>query len=426
MATSFGLDLHAPPTVVVADLDIALERGAIVLVLGPSGSGKSTVLAELERRFTAACSVQRVAFPVTSSVIDAVASDRPLSEALSLLTACGCCEPRLWIRRFDELSEGEKFRARLARALGLLREPTPAAPLLCDEFGSLLHRRLARAIAFNLRKLVSARGFSVVLAASNDDLVGDLRPDVIVRLGGQGRVASQHCRHRGTHVFGLRRRLRVEPGSRRDYDDFAAMHYRSADELGFVDKVYVLREGAAGDLLGIVVYAHSPLELSKRNTATQGRYIRDSEAVNRDFRILRRLVIHPDVRGCGLGHFLVRKTLPLVGTRYVECLAGMGAFNPVYEKAGMVRVGQYELPPKTSAATLALRKLGVDPFSRSFAVEVARRRDVRAVVAGVVRDWYAGTTGGGESRVERQSPEFLARAFRGLIGSRPVYYLWEQ
>lgn len=422
----FGLDARPEAAVVIPKLDVPLEPGRLVLLLGPSGSGKSSVLAEIERLHTAACLVQRIDFPPESAVVDAIAPAVPLSDALNLLTACGLSEPRLWLRRFGELSEGEKFRARLARAIGLMPQPSAAAPLLCDEFGSVLHRRAARALAFNLRKLVSRRGLAAVVAASNPDLVADLRPDVCMKLGGAEGVVVVTEEHRKAPVFSGRRRLCIEPGSRRDYDGFAAMHYRSTDELGFVDKVFVLREGAGGELLGIVVYSHSPLELQLRNQDTGGVYVRDPAGVNRDFRILRRLVIHPDVRGCGLGHWLVRKSLPLVGTKFVECLAGMGAFNPVFEKAGMRRVGQYDTPPKARTALMALKELGVDPLAADFRISVARRRDVRAVVARLARDWYAGTTGGGESRVERQSPDFLARLFRSLIGSRPVYYLWER
>ena len=422
----FGLDPQPAADVVIPSLDVPLEPGQVVLLLGPSGSGKSSVLGEIARRYVAACLVQRINFPPESALVDAIALEAPLADALHLLTACGLSEPRLWLRRFEELSDGEKFRARLARAIGLVHQPSPTAPLLCDEFGSVLHRRAAKALALNLRKLVTRRGLTAVVAASNPDIVADLRPDVCMKLGAAEGVAVSTNSASGLPGFSGRRRMRVEPGSRRDYDAFAAMHYRSTDELGFVDRVFVLRDGTGGDLLGIVVFAHSPLELNLRNQATGGAYVRDPAGVNRDFRILRRLVIHPDVRGCGLGHWLVRKTLPQVGTRYVECLAGMGAFHPVFDKAGMRRVGQYDTPPKCRAALLALKELGVDPLGGEFPRQVARRRDVRAVVAGVVRDWYAGTTGGGEIRVQRQSPEFLARAFRGLIGSRPVYYLWER
>lgn len=160
--------------------------------------------------------------------------------------------------------------------------------------------------------------------------------------------------------------------------------------------------------------------------ATDKWFSRNPKRVNRSLRILRRLIIHPDIRGCGLGHYLVRKTLPLVGTEYVECLATMGEFNPVFEKAGMKRIGQYEIQPQCKVALDALRAMDVDPNSREFPIQVCRRPRVRRIVAQVVHDWYATTTAEGEERAGRQSPRLLAQTFRGLIGSRPVYYLWKK
>jgi len=44
----------------------------------------------------------------------------------------------------------------------------------------------------------------------------------------------------------------------------------------------------------------------------------------------------------------------------------------------------------------------------------------------MIYQWYQATTGEGEKRVARQSPQFLAQAFRGLVGTQPVYYLWRR
>jgi len=299
-------------------------------------------------------------------------------------------------------------------------------PLMCDEFCASLHRRAAKAISFALRKLVTRRCLSVVLACANEDIIADLQPNVIVWFRGRGRCDVEEREVRARRPPSFRRRLRIEPGSKRHYDAFAAMHYRATDELGFVDKVFVMRDGADGDLLGIVVYSHGPLELALRNQATDGLFSRNAARVNRSLRIVRRLVIHPEVRGCGLGHYLLRRTLPLVGTEYVECLAGMGEFNPVFEKAGMRRIGQYGVSPRRQAALEALRGMGVDPNGRDFTLQVCRRRRVREIVSRIVYDWYAATTAGGERRVERQSPELLAQTFRGIIASQPVYYLWRR
>ncbi len=421
----FGIPMSCEPYHIRLSRPIPVGPGKLILIVGPSGSGKSTILADIHRQIEGSPMVHRIQFPTQQAIIDAVAPWGPLTESVKLLTRCGLGEPRLWLRTFGELSDGERFRARLARAVADQRFQRNAAPILCDEFGSSLHRRAAHALAFHLRKLTKDHGLCLILACHDPSIERDLSPDVVVRLsGGQRGIVSLTARDRAAG-FSLRRRLRIELGRKKDYQTFGAMHYRSTDELGFVHKVFVLREGHSGTRLGIVVYAYGPLELSLRNHATRGLFAGRPDRLNENMRILRRLVIHPDVRGCGLGHFLVEKTLGQVGTPYVECLASMGAVNPVFEKAGMRRIGQVPVSTARMAAARALKRIGVDPLAPEFPHAIACNRRVRLVVMDVVRKWYATTTGGGGARrVKRQTPVFLARAFRGLIGMSPVYYLW--
>lgn len=426
LAGLFGLPLHAVPYSIATGKEVLLAPGRVVLVTGPSGVGKSATLERISQQVADARRLDQVAFEPGLSIIDQVAPWSTMDDAIGLLTACGLGDAHLWLRTYDSLSDGERFRASLARSIALLGSRGGMGPLLCDEFGSLLHERATRALCFNLRKLVSRRKFCLVVASNSAGIASDLRPDVVVRLDPARGCDIEVAGPRSPMVFSLRRRLVIEPGGKRDYEAFAKMHYRATDELGFVDKVFVLRERRRGDALGIVVYSHPSIENAMRNRATGGRFSRQPNELNRCVRVLRRLVIHPDVRGCGLGALLVRKTLPLVGTEYVECLASMGAYSPVFQKAGMSRVGMYELQPSRQRAVEDLRALGIDPLAPDFDDKVARQRRVRGIVAQVIREWYATTTAGGERRVDRQSASFLAQAFRGLVGSRPVYFLWHR
>jgi ABC-type hemin transport system ATPase subunit/GNAT superfamily N-acetyltransferase len=431
-------------TVVLPEMDITMGPGRIVAFIGPSGSGKSTALNLIRGQFPAAHDVQRVQFPTNRAIVDAVAPKCAFSDALNILSLCALGEAPLWLRRYSELSTGEQFRARLARAVGAGFEHGRGGVLIIDEFTSGLHGRAARAIAYNLRRLATRMGLSVVVATTRSDLLSDLRPDTVVTLEGQGRgTVSRPTARKGSISRGLTsrgsisrgltgsgpislwRRLRIEPGAKRDYDAFAGMHYRQGDELGFVDRVLLLREGKGGPAVAIIVFCHAPAELVLRNKALPGRFVKNLPRLNREMRILRRVVVHPDLRGCGVAHRFVRRALPMAGTRYVECLAAMGAVNPIFERAGMRRVGVCAIPRHREKIVQSLKGMGVDPLAAGFESQVARRPVVRRLVEEYVRRWYRGASGEGRPRAARQSPAMLARIFRGLVDSRPVYYLWE-
>lgn len=423
----FGIPLETARRVIASNMALRLQPGTITLVTGPSGSGKSQILKAVATGVAHSRLVHQVSFPLDVSVLDAVGPTRPLYEVMGTLTACGLGEPMLWIRSFEQLSDGEQFRARLARAVAMHQRTGLRGPLLCDEFGAILHRRLAKAIAFNLRKLVSRERLTLIVATSQSDLEQDLQADQIVRLPGPHGGDQSPALLAGQPQQGQRVSfagdLRIEPGRLQDYRRFSPMHYRQRDHLGFIDRTFVMKDRATCEPLGIIMYAHPALEISLRNRATGGRFCRQAHRLNRELRVIRRLVIHPDVRGCGLGHWLVKQTLPLAGVRFVECLAAMGAVNPIFDKAGMQRVGTIEPPPARQRILQVLRHAGVDPLAADFVNQVCRRPTIRKLVTRSVNDWYRSTTGNPQ-RAERLSPMALAQTFRQSAGSQPVYFIW--
>jgi GNAT superfamily N-acetyltransferase len=295
------------------------------------------------------------------------------------------------------------FRAALARAMGAALSRRPPRPILCDEFTTALHRRMAKAIAYNLRKLVWRHRLILIAATTWEDIIEDLQPDRLVRLGDSAPCCATPAPR--SRPFSLLRRAVIEPGTVADYRAFASMHYRQHDGLGFVDRVFLLRERGGAAPLGILVFAHAPLELALRNAATAGRFIRQPRRLYRELRILRRLVMHPDVRGCGLGHWFVRSALPLAGARFVECLAAMGAVNPVFERAGMTRIGRCPLPRGRLELLRRLRAWKLDPFARDFPDAVAGRPKVRALVERTIRDWMNVAHGAHKGRTRRSDAD---------------------
>ncbi len=420
----FGIPPREDPYEIVNDLTVTLAPGTIVMLAGPSGSGKTSVLKAIAEKSGDAIRVAPRTTCTKKCVVDLIAPRLPLATVLEILTACGLGEPRLWVRRFSDLSDGEKFRAGLARAIGEALSTQSHPTIFCDEFTAILHRRTAKAIAFNLRKLVTRHALRLVVATTHDDVMEDLRPDQCIRLGGaQPTIESKAP---ASAPISLQRRVHIVPGTVGDYRAFAPMHYRHRDSLGFVDKVFLLKEGAAGDALGILVFAHAPLELSLRNRVTMGRFVRNVRRLNRELRILRRLVMHPDVRGCGLGHYFVRKALPMTGVRFVEALAAMGTVNPVFEKSGMHRVGQCPLPKGRMKLLERLRAFDIDPFAPEFAEKIGKLPRVRALVESTIADWLSALHSPTKYRIDNKSPLQLASVFRQQLGRPPMYYLWDR
>jgi hypothetical protein len=71
-----------------------------------------------------------------------------------------------------------------------------------------------------------------------------------------------------------------------------------------------------------------------------------------------RVVVHPKYRTIGLGAKLVRNTLPLAGTPFVEMIAVMAKYNPFAEKAGMHKIAVQSPSKEAVRISDVLSRLG--------------------------------------------------------------------
>lgn len=202
VAAMFGLGVDAAREItILPECTFTLRGGQLVFVTGPSGSGKSTLLRcladTLQRRDDASvCDFH--ALPVLSDqpIIDALPVAR-LEDRLRLLSIAGLGDAPVMLRRPAELSDGQRYRLRLAHAMASAESEAQAGSdagsdinagsqlrvVLADEFGATLDRRTAANVANQLRKWVRRHpGVCFVCATTHDDLLEPLEPDMLIEV----------------------------------------------------------------------------------------------------------------------------------------------------------------------------------------------------------------------------------------------------
>lgn len=183
----FGVDFEQGEHVVARDVELDIRPGDVVYFTGPSGSGKSSLLRAAARELALdaqAIWIDRLLLPELT-LVDAL--PLPVKDGVELLSSCGLGEAQLLLRTAAELSDGQRYRFRLALGIALCRQGVRW--LVADEFSAALDRTLAKVLAFNLRRLATRTGIGFLLAATHEDIVEDLHPDLLVRCDLDGQVA---------------------------------------------------------------------------------------------------------------------------------------------------------------------------------------------------------------------------------------------
>jgi uncharacterized protein len=175
VAESFGLGLSAKQFVIYDKLKLEVKPGDVVYITGQSGSGKSLLLRELRdqmrRTMTGAViDLDEVQFP-DRPVVDCVG--KTTSEALDILAKAGISDAWIYIRKPKELSDGQRYRLKLAMLMD-----TPASVWCADEFGAVLDRVTAKCVAFNMQKVARAMGKTLIVATTHTDLAEELAPSL--------------------------------------------------------------------------------------------------------------------------------------------------------------------------------------------------------------------------------------------------------
>ena len=135
--------------------------------MGASGTGKTTILKELFGDYIG----ESYKFNA-SAVVDDMPKDASMTEISKTLNAVGFSSPPSWLKPFNVLSNGEKMRVELARAL--LESPEMFA---FDEFTSVVDRNVAKIGSFAMQKSIRRTKKKFIACTCHYDVEEWLTPD---------------------------------------------------------------------------------------------------------------------------------------------------------------------------------------------------------------------------------------------------------
>ena len=153
----------------------------IGVICGASGSGKSTILHSLGE-------ITEVDFDNNKPLISNFEPMTP-QEASSILCAMGLASVPTWIRPYSSLSNGERYRAEVAKRISSNR----GGGILVDEYTSVVDRNVAKSMSNALQKYIRKEKKQIILATCHYDILEWLQPDWIYDLNKGGALEKGDC-----------------------------------------------------------------------------------------------------------------------------------------------------------------------------------------------------------------------------------------
>lgn len=148
-------------------IPIEQEQWQIGLIVGRSGTGKTSIAKQLFtgeyiRGFTYS----------SESILDDFSEDRQVNEITTALCNVGFASPPDWLKSYEQLSQGEKMRVDIARALMLNQDL-----VVFDEFTSVVDREIAKVSAYAIAKAVRRTSKKFIAVTCHYDVSDWLEPD---------------------------------------------------------------------------------------------------------------------------------------------------------------------------------------------------------------------------------------------------------
>ena len=148
--------------------DIELpDKWNVGLIVGRSGTGKTTIAREL----FGDCIIDGYEY-THESILDDMPKDASVQEICQAFTSVGFASPPSWLKPYAVLSNGEKMRCDLARAILEKRDL-----FVFDEFTSVVDRNVAQIGSFAMQKAIRRGGRKFIAVTCHADVEAWLMPD---------------------------------------------------------------------------------------------------------------------------------------------------------------------------------------------------------------------------------------------------------
>ena len=156
-----------------AELPIDDAGWSLGVIVGPSGSGKTSMGRKI---FSDDAFYEPNGWPHDAPIIDAISPSGDFNDVTAALAAVGLGSVPSWLRPYTVLSNGERFRADLARIICEAPER-----VVVDEFTSVVDRQIAKfgALAFQKawKRGAKKNGGQCVLLSCHYDIIDWVEPD---------------------------------------------------------------------------------------------------------------------------------------------------------------------------------------------------------------------------------------------------------